>query len=183
MIVFCWRTVICQRILLTEMDLPTCKICNQTIVEKKHKLTCSNCQLVFHRTSLPVMSPSAYKDAKINWNCSSCQQNTNLGEKEDNDERSSMLLPNQPENSFFNKSNNVVVENEEPQYSPVLPKGLKFAHLNINGIKSKFYELQRFLYNEKNIMVLGITKSKLDQHRDFTKEFEYQIIICYDLTG
>ncbi len=160
------------------MDQPICKTCDQTFTEKKHKLSCSSCQQIYHRTCLPVMSSAAYQYAKINWNCSSCQQNKTMDDEKDEDKSDSPssssipFLPNRLEDSFFNKTVNVPNECEEPQYSPVLPKGLKYAHLNVNGIKSKFFEIQRFLSNEKNIMVLGITESKLDQYRDFTREFE-----------
>lgn len=74
--------------------------------------------------------------------------------------------------SFFSSSIIVPVEKLNLSYTSVLPKGLKYAHLNINGIKSKFFDIQRFKKNENNVMACSITESKLGITRDSTKQFE-----------
>ncbi len=50
------------------------------------------------------------------------------------------------------------------KYIKRLPKGLKFVHININGLKSKFSDVNDMLINEENILVFGITETKLQDH-------------------
>lgn len=55
---------------------------------------------------------------------------------------------------------------------PRLPSGIKFLHININGLRSKFDEVYNLLVSEKNILCMAITESKLKENRDRSSMYE-----------
>ncbi len=82
---------------------------------------------------------------------------------------------------FFNES---VLEETTNQHQPLtlaprLPSGIKFLHININGLRSKFDVVYNLLVSEKNVMCMAITESKLKQNRDRSSMFEIPGFIMY----
>lgn len=79
-------------------------------------------------------------------------------------------LSSLPFNDAFNLSLEEPASSEEDseatKYLPFLPKGRKFLHININGIRNKFEEIEHLLVNEKDIVVFAITESKLNSVSD-----------------
>ncbi|CAL8110505.1 unnamed protein product [Orchesella dallaii] len=58
-------------------------------------------------------------------------------------------------------------ENEvKDNYEYRFRKGLNIAHININGLRSKFEEIRFLLNNEKYLYVLAVTETKLKPSRD-----------------
>lgn len=51
-------------------------------------------------------------------------------------------------------------EDISEKYITRLPNGIKYVHININGLKSKFAEINDLLINENNILVLAVTETK-----------------------
>jgi len=75
------------------------------------------------------------------------------------------------ENIFRDDS---LLSNEGQEYSYVsrLKKGIKYVHVNINGLKSKFEHVKELLNNEQNVICMGITETKLNVDRDRLNDFE-----------
>lgn len=155
-----------------------CMVCQLEIEAKKHKLFCSSCHSATHRTCLPKMSSIELARVKSKWSCSACElsQNNSTDVEVENDQMSANRQFSFSNSLFVDEETSIDINttsNQSSLNSPVkLPKGLKFAHVNINGIKGKFSECVEFLDTEKNVLVLGITESKLDPQRDSTKEFQ-----------
>ncbi|CAL8129757.1 unnamed protein product [Orchesella dallaii] len=61
---------------------------------------------------------------------------------------------------------------QELDYQARLGKKPKLIHVNINGLKSKFYDVKQLLNSEKNILLLAVTETKLDKYRDLSNEIE-----------
>jgi len=118
---------------------------------------------------------------RYNWVCSVCKQYDRIA-PQTNDETTEHLL-HLPfnEEADLNSSSIVVPDNVEDGYAyeDLLPKGRKIVHLNINGIKSKFEEVRHFLTNEKNVMCLALTESKLSRDRDFKICLTFQVTTYY----
>ncbi|WP_447559210.1 hypothetical protein, partial [Staphylococcus aureus] len=61
------------------------------------------------------------------------------------------------------------IENEPINYA--IPKGRKIAHLNTNGLKSKYAELRSFLIETNDMIACALSETKL-QSQDYQKMFE-----------
>jgi len=73
--------------------------------------------------------------------------------------------------SSMDTGDKAVQEDFLDKYEHKLTKGLHYAHVNINGIKSKFEEIKSLLNNEKGIIFLAVTETKLDSTRDHKNMF------------
>ncbi len=97
-------------------------------------------------------------------NCGSDTSQNNVPQNEETAETTNDFSTI-PFNDEFNIPLEVTTYSEnkdEPiKYSSLLPKGKKFLHVNINGLRNKFEEVEHLLINEKDIVVFAITESKL----------------------
>lgn len=128
----------------------TCGICAEIITGRKHKIFCTICRIASHRTCLPSMSSTEFSQTKLTWLCAACVIiNSNQPEPLMKDPEKCQLIFN---DSYFQDST-AKSNTEQPEFSSTarFPKGLIFAHLNINGIRSKFCEVQELLSFEKNL--------------------------------
>jgi len=95
------------------------------------------------------------------WSCVHCEKRT----LED--------LPTLPfQNfSFSSTTDSDAQEEESVVLQPVFPKGNKLLYQNINGLKSKFIEIKKLLFSENNVLLLGLSETKL-QPRDLHSQYE-----------
>lgn len=107
------------------------------------------------------LQPSGYVHGtpvyiKYNWKCTHCDEEENLQNLQLHD-------------SLFNADENspILHDREDEIYMPrIQGKGLCYAHIKINGLKSKLEEVKYLMNNEKNIVVLAITETKLNSKPD-----------------
>jgi len=132
------------------------------------------------------MSSTQFSRIRLCWTCDDCKrvqedQDLDLYEKDDSFHG---ILPFSPNSSqVLNSSqhwtspaaktplsspNTQSLNKPEESKCDQLGKGLVIAHVNLNGVKNKFEELQSFLVSNTNVMYLAVTESKLDISDDLT---------------
>lgn len=152
-----------------------CIVCDLIITKGKQKVLCVECDGISHRTCQPKMSSTAFAIFKLSWKCANCSEGADSSDPEtDNVNNIEENVNISFSNSYFNQDSihQLNDSHQANNYECQLPPGLKYAHLNVNGVKGKFVEIAEFLNNEKNILVLGLTESKLDPIRDSASQFQ-----------
>ena len=127
-----------------------CLACVRPVAKTHRAVTCADCRTVWHIACADV-SPAEYKylrSSHSKWTCLNC------------------ALPNYSE-GLFNQSqctdDDVIPDPDNRTTNPFnikLHRGMKMAHLNIQGLSSSFDSL-RLCMAEQAFDVLGITESNL----------------------
>lgn len=131
-------------------------------------IPCTNCSLrgqFIKPTEFREGQPIYTKDG---WTCIHCEEK----------QQPQMIntLPFYGENVYDSTINSEIIDATDLgfQYVPKLPNGLLYAHININGIQSKFEEVKQLVAFENNIMLLAITETKLNSDRHSCNMFSVQ---------
>jgi exonuclease III len=149
-----------------------CKICKENIGTRQNWLLCFKCGGRFHRICLPSISHLAFaQQKKTLWECSTCKPLPSVSKgsptwNEDcfppvdlsDDEvlsSSQRVICNATNSADFQEFNSCVNFNSI--------KGLKFAHLNINGLRTKFDDLKSFLITH-NFNIFSLNELRLPKH-------------------
>jgi len=138
----------------------SCPYCHRTIAKNHRFVCCTRCNSSYHIKCANI-SPKEYKimQADNSFFCTVCFNDT-------------MPFSN-GENSYLENADSDASFNENTQsLNEVLGrKGLKFAHLNINGISSKLDQIRIILF-ESNLDILCLNETKID---DNTKDTDINI--------
>lgn len=137
-------------------------------------IQCNQCTLrgQFSRPN-PYIIGEPWK-LKHKWTCTHCKATHNEEEMHRQlafcDESTFRMDNDNDDNNDFAQQEHYV-----DKYEYKLKKGLHYAHININGIKAKFEDLKLLLNNEKGIIFLAVTETKLDSTRDHKNMFVVKI--------
>jgi len=154
-----------------------CCLCRLAFRPRQHKLKCTRCSDLHHRTCHPKIRPQEIKIKALSWECPSC-----ISKSTEVNAFNPSLLP------FFNENLDVedpdvedhdfsILPSQETQASPVnlntdssigqpaFQRGLLFGQLNINSLVGKIDELRQFLVFNK-FAICGITETKLSSSYD-----------------
>jgi len=116
------------------------KSCQRKIKDLQHWLLCNKCGCRFHRTCVaPGISPYGFSQLKKTlWHCQDCSNISAVTDDTDYDTNDNLDTP-----FDTNSGSSLLASNSDFNFNAI--KGLKFGHLNINGLDGKFDELQSFL--------------------------------------
>ena len=114
--------------------------CQRKIKGLQHWLLCNKCGCRFHRTCVaPGISPYGFSQLKKTlWHCQDCSNISAVTDDTDYDTNDNLDTP-----FDTNSGSSLLASNSDFNFNAI--KGLKFGHLNINGLDGKFDELQSFL--------------------------------------
>jgi exonuclease III len=130
----------------------TCPSCLRTIAKNHRFVSCTKCSVSYH-IKCAFISPKDYTlicDEKKHFNCATCINDTMPFP---NDENSLIELSDSQDHSLVNYET----------FKDVLgSKGLKMAHLNVNGIRSKLDQV-RLLVSESGLDLLCLNETKIDE--------------------
>jgi len=144
-----------------------CCCCRLAFRPRQHKLKCTVCGDLHHRTCHPKIRPQDIKDKSSSWECPSCtckSKSTDLSTY-------SSLFPfhnedlDADEENISIQSKSTLLNNILPISQPAFKKGLLFGQLNINSLVGKIDELREFLLVNK-FSICGITETKLSSSYD-----------------
>lgn len=161
--------------------MPNCKECKTAIRIRQHKLSCSQCEGHYHRTCLPKLSNSLYWKIKDTWSCTKCTQDENLTIC---NECNNIIYPDKlcfacffPPIQIHDITDPLEISyvvdepiRDEKQEKPTFHKGIKFAHLNVQGLQGKIEELSVYL-QQNHFHIFACTETWLT-NGDLTSRFE-----------
>lgn len=124
-----------------------CCLCRRLVEYGQHKLQCFVCTEFAHRTCFQSVTTADFAHVKSTWSCPKCRDELSRCSRG----KSSSKI-------------DLVIKHDLPPRE--LPDGqlfdsMKFAHLNVNGIKSKRDDIEEYLQKQTNLIVLAIAESKL----------------------
>jgi exonuclease III len=141
-----------------------CKKCFLKIRKNQHILTCTKCSLRFHRTCFDKISPSQWKQFSSTWKCPECTEKSATSRNEEKCPDCNFSVPNNiicfncvfPSISLHEEFDPFSIDPQFhlnrlfPEGPPTFKRGLQYAYQNVNGLPSKFDELNQFLQQNKN---------------------------------
>jgi exonuclease III len=134
-----------------------CRLCDRKIGERQHSLSCYTCHKKFHRICLPPVSHYRFSELRKSlWKCDTCKNGKPCciickGYLNSVSSCDACYIPlNLNTSSSDLVKLDTIVASDSPSLCPLdlnfnSVKGIKFGHLNINGLQSKFEELKAFL--------------------------------------
>ena len=118
-----------------------CGECGETVKRNEKGVCCELCLCWFHARCLEIKDEDYVKCTKrvAKWLCLDCERNTSTGISSNDD----------ADESMYEMINNNLKE-----------QGLKVAHLNVDGMRSKLSQI-RILLQEVKFDILAVSESKI----------------------
>ena len=137
---------------------PKCSVCSKSITRNHRALSCDRCEKWCH-IKCGKVKPSEYKNLQrlttFDWTCPRCLQATEASFLRNELETTNIFVDNPNPNVNRPIDELTVINNNLYEYP-----GLKFGHINVNGLKGKLSEIHTLLF-ETSLDILAITETKL----------------------